>query len=206
MLHTISTEYARRSEFKISYGIYCLCELFLSDGCSLPQFTYVLETFLQDSSVASLFLATKDSDDILTSLAHCQDQLLRLGTLYKEDTYHNPYIIERSMQFINQSPTEITLSALGKKMGLNPTYLSSVISKSTGVTFRGIIFCRRLISFFSIVNQNSKENLEDIAYQIGYKSVHQFSKSFKQHIGMTPSILKRNLLLIKSLNIEESAS
>lgn len=197
-LHFVSADYAHTIEFQTAYSIFTLCDLYWSEQLSLPQFAYVLESFITNISLNPAETAQEDA----FSPEQCLEQLERLAALYKIDSFKNPYIVERSMQIINNTSTTISLSTLSRALNLSPAYLSSVISKNTGIPFRNILFCRRLISFVSMVYECPQETLETVALRIGYKSVHQFSKSFSRNTGISPSSLKRNLLLIRDLQIK----
>lgn len=195
----VSEDYARTVSFRISYGIYSLCKMYRTVPLSLPQFAYVFDSYISDISINSL----NGAEDTSFSPLQCQKKLEKLAELYKIDSFENPYIIERSIQIINKNPTAVSLSTLSKELNLSSAYLSNVISKNTGIPFRNIVFCRRLISFVSIVCQEPNQVLESIALQIGYQSVHQFCKSFRRNTGILPSALKQNIILIHDLQVVE---
>ena len=190
----VSEDYARTVDFRISFGIYSLCRMYQNFPLSLPQFTYVF-----DSYVADILMSASQQEESLFSPQQCCQKLDRLAELYQIDSFENPYIIERSIQVINNCPTTVSLAMLCQTLNLSPAYLSSVISKNTGVPFRSIVFCRRLITFVSLVCQEPNQILESIALQIGYQSVHQFCKSFRRNTGIIPSSLKHNIILIHDL-------
>lgn len=195
ILQHIPAEYAETAAFKTAYGIYILCELYKEAPLSLPQFSYTLNSLLSEISIP-----TSSGKHMLPfSPLQCRQKLLRLAALYDADTFENPYIVERTMQIILSTQENVTLSVLSDALSLSPAYISSAISRSTGVPLRNILFCHRLISFVSIVCSAPNATLESISYRIGYKSIHQFSKSFHRNTGVAPSILKRDILLISEV-------
>ena len=187
ILDSLLEDYISENEFQIACGAYCLYELFWEKKYSLPQVAYVLDSFLQDPNF--YFRSGKISD--------CLEQLERLAKIYKQDRFDNPSIVERCMQIIVHQPATLTLSQLSAKMELSSSYLSFVISKNTGSTFRNIIMGYKLILFVDILLHHPDKSIEDISYQIGYASIHQFSKGFKKYTKICPSSFKKNLLLIQ---------
>lgn len=95
--------------------------------------------------------------------------------------------IRLAKQYINEHYNQaLTLEMLGVKIGLNPTYFSTVFKKETGKSFIDYVTEVRI--------QNAKQLLLDtdlsileIAEDVGYNDLKYFSKGFKKATGLSPT-------------------
>ena len=64
--------------------------------------------------------------------------------------------------------------------------VSSLFAETEGITLEKYVIGRRTEKAKELL-KNPKLSLADIAFQLGYSSVHHFSNQFKHITGMTPS-------------------
>lgn len=79
-----------------------------------------------------------------------------------------------------------------ENMAITPNYLNSICQKIRNKTAGDIIRDRILLEIKRLL-VNSKLNVAEIAYLIGFDDNSYFSKFFKKHEGMTPSQFRKKL-------------
>lgn len=78
-----------------------------------------------------------------------------------------------------------TVSSIAKQMGITPNYFGDIVRKHTGSSahdyIRSFVMkeARRVLIY-------SKLNINTIAYNMGFKYPHHFTRVFKQEYGITP--------------------
>lgn len=68
--------------------------------------------------------------------------------------------------------------------------ISSLFTATEGITLERYLIGRRIEKAKGLL-QNTKLSFTDIAFQLGYSSVHHFSNQFKNITGLTPSAYRR---------------
>lgn len=156
------------------------------------SFEYVQKAFL--NKVYFYLLKPLNDDDVV----HLMERL----TKELADENIDPSVIlnlpekkgsfERAIEYINAHFTEpLSLSDVADKAYINKAYLSQMISTRLGKTFTyyknelRIDYAKRLIRAGKITS------FTDIAQLSGFDSSSQFSKTFRQHEGMTPQEYKK---------------
>jgi YesN/AraC family two-component response regulator len=81
-------------------------------------------------------------------------------------------------------------SFITKELHYDYSYLSDLFSSIEGVTIEQYLILQRIekVKEFLVYDQLS---LTEIAYQLGFSSVHHLSAQFKKVTGLTPSHFKR---------------
>ena len=124
--------------------------------------------------------------------------LLSISTRYYHQRNQNPKDTRQSVmarlnnildEYLRKTPSsskEIpTVSTIAKQMGTTPNYVGDTVRKHAGCSahdyIRGFVMkeARRLLIY-------SKLNINTIAYNMGYKYPHHFTRVFKQEYGITP--------------------
>ena len=98
----------------------------------------------------------------------------------------NGKLIETVKAYISENyRNTITLNEAANIVFLNPSYLSDLFKKETGINFLSYLTNYRI--------EIAKELLSDVRYRInevadlvGYKDVDYFSKLFKKVVGINP--------------------
>ncbi len=95
--------------------------------------------------------------------------------------------------YLNTSSTNKKLklsSYITKQIPNDYSYLSDLFSSVEGTTIEHFFIKKRIekVKEFLVYNQLS---LSEIAYQLGFSSVHHLSSQFKKETGLTPSYFKK---------------
>lgn len=187
-------------ELQASFLIFDVYYNYKNHSISLPCSAYVVSSILEDLSfltMAERSALAGSSENLHALLDTTRDCASRLSTLYSSEVFKNVYLVRWVSMHIDTQYRTVTLKQLANELNINDAYLCSVVSENTGCTFRDMVFYRRLLGFTELVLKNDASVLEQAAFKLGYNSVHHFSKIVKHHVGITPSILRRNLLLIE---------
>jgi AraC-like DNA-binding protein len=98
----------------------------------------------------------------------------------------------------DQIDTTLTLKELSKDLDIHPAYLSREFSKYfDNLTFGEYIRKRRIDKSLELLETTSY-SLTEIAYLTGFSDQSHFTRTFKQHMGKSPSAYKKNLQKGKS--------
>lgn len=97
---------------------------------------------------------------------------------------HSKQILDIT-NFIYENYQTVTLGTLAEQFHFNPSYLSNLIHRQTGVSFSAIVRDIRLRQAARMLCQTNL-SLNQICADIGYHDVSQFISSFRKKYGMTP--------------------
>jgi AraC-like DNA-binding protein len=81
---------------------------------------------------------------------------------------------------------DLTLREIGDYIGYTPEYLSSLFSSSTGVSVHHYLMHVRIEHARELL-KNSDLPIKEICLECGFKSIHHFSRAFKEAQGMPPA-------------------
>lgn len=84
----------------------------------------------------------------------------------------------------------LALGNVAEKIGITPSYLSSLFSQQMGVTFVDYLNEVRIDHACTYLKQNYLKTYE-IAYKVGFRDEKYFSKVFRKVKGMSPSEYKK---------------
>jgi AraC-like DNA-binding protein len=79
---------------------------------------------------------------------------------------------------------------LEETLGLDYQYLSSLFSSTESITLEKYIILQKIERVKELLVYNEL-TLSEIAYQLGYSSVHHLSNQFKKTTGLSPSHFKK---------------
>ncbi|MDP4162476.1 MAG: AraC family transcriptional regulator, partial [Bacillota bacterium] len=96
------------------------------------------------------------------------------------------YIIEHSHE-------DISLDALGKKVGLSPIYISKIFKEKLGVNYIDFLTECRIGKAKKLMGDPEK-SIKEITYEVGYHEPNYFSKVFKKMCGTSPKDYRKTLL------------
>lgn len=103
-----------------------------------------------------------------------------------ERKYNAESTIARIKDYINHHlSSDLSLTALGKATGFNPTYLSRMFKRDEGIGLHDYITdCRINLAKSLLMNTNMK--IYEIAQKSGYDNSNYFIRTFKLIVGQTP--------------------
>lgn len=99
----------------------------------------------------------------------------------------HPDFLEKAKEYVSGHLTErIMLSDVASHVNVSPSYLSSVFKKTHHQNFIDYINSRKMELACSMIREN-QYRIYEICYQLGYENPYYFTRTFRRHIGMTPS-------------------
>lgn len=128
------------------------------------------------------------SSDILSSLLTLI--LSELINVYKKDLskqyqdYSNTSVIA-ILHYIESNYKTCRLKETAGFFNLNPNYLSNLLKKTTGFSFRELVLQQKL-NAAKLLLKNSSYSVTEICSQIGYQNVSFFYDKFQNETGLLP--------------------
>ena len=112
-----------------------------------------------------------------------KNQTNELTITNKKDYTHS---ISDILEYIENNYSTATLTSTADHFHFHPNYLSSLIKKTTGKSYKDIIQEHKLKKACSLL-KNTDITIEKISSEIGYNNLNFFYKKFKNLYGVTPS-------------------
>lgn len=104
-----------------------------------------------------------------------------------------PDAIQRIKMYIAEhSHEDITLDAIGKRVGLSPFYISKMFKEQLGVNYIDFLTECRIDKAKKLMADPDK-SLKEITYEVGYHDPNYFSKVFKKMCDVSPTEYRRTL-------------
>ena len=85
----------------------------------------------------------------------------------------------------------LSLSDVSSENLVSPNYLSAVIKRENGSTFKDLLTKKRIEKAEELLLCTSIK-IREIAEKCGYNDQHYFSYCFKKYTGMSPNACRRN--------------
>jgi two-component system response regulator YesN len=113
------------------------------------------------------------------------EKLLRQATLRRSGNFPLPLI--KAIEFIHEHYTEgLQLSAAADAAQISPAYLSRLFSEHLKTTFIDYITDLRIENAEKLIRE-SKMNMKEVAFAVGYQDPNYFSKIFRKATGLPPT-------------------
>ncbi|WP_413173852.1 response regulator [Anabaena azotica] len=120
-------------------------------------------------SLSELAAKSENSESIFPNLPHLQQVFD-----YIERHYHQG----------------ITLSDVAEAVGYSSPYLTTQVAKQTGESVNVWIVKRRMAAARTLL-KSTNQTVEEIATKLGYQNACHFSRQFRQHHGLSPTIWRK---------------
>jgi two-component system response regulator YesN len=99
---------------------------------------------------------------------------------------HAQKLVEAMLDYVHQHcPRPISLDELASAMKMNASYLSTLFSQTTGVTFHQFLEEVRLSKAKELL-RDPRNRVGEVARAAGYASPDAFRHAFKAHEGLSP--------------------
>lgn len=186
LAHAIKT--VQTVEHKPEQGILLCHELFNTAS-------EVLRTALSAGSRLPALLESADSAheqiDHLLTRAQVAAWLARFSECVllcaQEIVPPHPDFLEKAKEYVSSHLTErIMLTDVASYVNVSPSYLSSLFKKTHHQNFVDYINSRKMELACKMIREN-RHKIYEICYQLGYENPYYFTRTFRRHIGMTPS-------------------
>lgn len=109
---------------------------------------------------------------------------------------YSPIIRKVLIAIESDLASEQKLSFHAKRLNINPSYLSSIFKKETGMTLTTYVTKKRIQHAIFLLNTTTLE-IQTIAEYCGIPDLCYFSNIFKKLIGMSPSVYRNTISLRK---------
>jgi AraC-like DNA-binding protein len=93
--------------------------------------------------------------------------------------------VRKALQIIDREPGQ-TVSRLAMQLRISKSRFSHLFKTQTGVSFKSYILRRRLEQAGFLL-LNSRMEIKEIAYCLGYRHGPSFARAFKAQFGSTPN-------------------
>lgn len=129
-------------------------------------------------------------------------ELCRAAAMRRSEADESPQRITRSRRrqimddarrLINQwLDRPISLDELAAAIEVSPYYLSRVFSQESGFTLSSYVTRRRMEKAQQLLSRTDQP-IKQIAYAVGYRDSHYFSRVFRSHFHVAPSAYRRQV-------------
>lgn len=141
-----------------------------------------------------------DSTPYANSLMLCHlQEIIILLLRYSSDNKEQPAITNNSYQyfqdelfqdiinFMDSNVTEpLTIEEICTKFNISRSSLQTLFKKNLDISPKNYMVNLKLKKSKELIHEN-KFTISEIAYMLGFSSIHYFSRTFKQHFDITPS-------------------
>lgn len=106
---------------------------------------------------------------------------------------HSDKLVANIIKILNDHLySSIDLDTISKQLFFSKTYIKTVFKKHVGVSIIQYYILQKIEESKKLISQN-KYTYTEIAFMLGFNSVHYFSRLFKAHTQMTPSEYSRSI-------------
>lgn len=128
---------------------------------------------------------TEDTQAILKSMLLAL--LMHIARRYRAQRpqYRPLTLVEQMVGFITNRMDTVTLKVLAQHFSYHPAYISALLPRETGLTFKEILLDKRM-ERAAILLRNTALSIEDISAMIGYSDHSNFYKAFRDYFSTTP--------------------
>lgn len=109
----------------------------------------------------------------------------------KECNNNSKVYLGKVLRYIEQNHKTCTLKTTAIKFGFNPQYLSRVLQKETGSSFKELVDHARLQNA-ALLLSNTNDSIYSISQQCGWSNQKQFYKKFEAAYGIGPRQYRLN--------------
>jgi AraC-like DNA-binding protein len=108
---------------------------------------------------------------------------------------HARQLVEQALQVVARDYAQpLTLSQCARELGMNAAYLSSIFSRTVGVSFKAHLTAIRMEKAKALLS-DPKHSTTEVAFAVGYASENRFRAVFKQATGLPPKSWREALLV-----------
>jgi AraC-like DNA-binding protein len=114
-------------------------------------------------------------------------ELLRYTSLLESggEKYPAGGLVWQVLQEIQDHYREADLTAFAREKGVSLSYLSTLIKKETGRSFKSLLLEKRMTKAAALL-QTTALPVEEIIYLVGYENTSFFYRAFRERYGVSP--------------------
>lgn len=142
----------------------------------------------KDATVGSEQLIKNSIELMLVSLLVGDNKDKNVKTITDNIAHlHSDKIVTNIIELLNEKLySSIDLDTIAKELFFSKTYIKTIFKRNMGISIIQYYILLKIEESKKLISQN-KYTCTEIAYMLGFNSVHYFSRLFKAHTQMTPS-------------------
>lgn len=130
--------------------------------------------------------------DILRRLAHTSDKEVLSSTDMRQFTQENSHRIDTVLKFISDNyDNYITLKDVAEIACMTTNSFCRYFKRMTNKSFTQFLNVVRIRNASRLLVQENMP-ISEVCYLVGYKSISNFNRQFKQIMGCTPNMYRQN--------------
>jgi AraC-like DNA-binding protein len=103
-----------------------------------------------------------------------------------------PAIAQARMFIAEHAQDDLSLAAVAHSVNMSASYFSEKFKEVTGINFANYVARTRIEKARSLL-RNPHLRISEIAFDVGFQSLSQFNRAFKQVTGQSPSEYRQSL-------------
>ena len=120
--------------------------------------------------------------------AYLTGKLWELFALLSKEEQPKTDYVDLALEYIHSEYMhDITIEKIARHLNLDRTYFSVTFKKKIGMAPKQYLLNYRMNTAASLISKNNI-SVTIAANSVGYSDLFTFSKSFKRHFGMSPSV------------------
>lgn len=205
LLDAVSKGMVNKAELMIATPSQTRPEQRISDPIrSFKNYTIILNTLLRKAAekggVHPLHIDTVSSDfakriELINSIAsggELQREMVKsYATLVRNHSVKafTPPVKQIILHIEHDLTADLSLKKFAQMLNINPSYLSALFKKETGLTLTDFVNKKRMERAAELLSGTSLQ-IQTVAQQCGILDVNYFTKTFKKFSGQTPTAYK----------------
>ncbi|MBR4419944.1 MAG: helix-turn-helix transcriptional regulator [Clostridia bacterium] len=160
----------------------------------LNQIYLTKMTKRKDAPIGSEQVIKNCIELMLLSLLRKEEQSTKVKKVTENvASLHSDKIVVNIIKILNEHLyTSIDLDTIAKELFFSKTYIKTVFKKHMNTSIIQYYIFLKIEESKKLISQN-KYTYTEIAYLLGFNSVHYFSRLFKSHTQMTPSEYSKSI-------------
>ena len=158
----------------------------IKEGFQCGADDYIVKPFNTDllkSTIANLITNRRLLRNKFSGAQQQQDKIEKISMKSNDEI-----LMDRIMKVGNKhlDDPELNVEMLASEVGLSRVHVHRKLKELTNLSTRDFIKNIRLSQAASLLDQNKKMTISEVAYAVGYTNLSHFSNSFREKYGMSP--------------------
>ena len=153
---------------------------------------------IMDNLMCEYFHPTFNSEEIFQSYI-----VILFSILVRDETFETNMVVKKDgseevvslvdfLKYIEEKFDCCTLQSMGEHFSFNPNYLSNLLKKKTGRSFKELLLQEK-IKHAVVLLTNTTLPINEIANNVGFSNISFFYKKFHESYGFTPLDYRKQL-------------
>jgi AraC-like DNA-binding protein/ligand-binding sensor protein len=150
---------------------------------------------LEQAYTGGKVLKRKQINAVLQLLTHFSGQLSeKANRILQDSSQAEPTLITQARQYLlNHHSDPITLTTISDHLNVSTFYFCKQFKKHVGTNFTDYL-TRLRIEHTKRLLRDPKQQISEIAFAVGFRSLPHFNRSFKRIAGQTPTEFREDTL------------